>query len=457
MRPNSSARPTPAATWLAIALEQPQVVLVEVGPARVAARPQLPPGDVAEHDRHGQARAPPEPLEQGPLGLVQVGVVDDADVGAALEQQPLERVVAGQPVDLVARVGLLARRELAGVDDGAQDLGLRLPARHRDRRGVERGARLLRREVEQLGQRVRRRHRRGQRHQHPQLAAEVLERVAGAGAVTRQRARGAGASGAAGASRQSSSARHDPRVELGAGAALELLARRGDRERRAVGAVGDERVPGVAGQHDPRGERDVLAREAVGIAAAVPALVRVAHGGGDGVEAGQRAQDALADRRGARASAPTRHGRGGRACAARGRARRSCRCRAAAPPTGRRRSRRGRGRAGPPPRPPAARRRRSARRCSRRAPRARARASAPSRDRSRRPARSRPGRPRAPRSASARRPAGRARQPRPRGAGPPDGVNPSSSDCHRRARRRPRPGPTRTSRRPRPLRPPGRR
>ena len=52
-------------------------------------------------------------------------------------------------------------------------------------------------------------------------------------------------------------------------------------ERPAVGAVAVERVPGVAGQDDARGERDVLAGEPVGVAVAVPALVLVADGAGD--------------------------------------------------------------------------------------------------------------------------------------------------------------------------------
>jgi hypothetical protein len=129
-----------------------------------------------------------------------------------------------------------------------------------------------------------------QRHQHPQLAAQALERVLGAGRVTGHREDGRVVGGRVERGEQR---RHHPRVELGAGAALELRARLGDRERLAVGPLGDERVPGVAGQHDPRGERDRLARQALGIAAAVPALVRVTNGGRHRVEARQRAQDAL--------------------------------------------------------------------------------------------------------------------------------------------------------------------
>ncbi len=271
-------------------------MLVEVGLVVTAARPQLAPRDVAEHHRHGQAGAPAEPLEHDPLGLVEVGIVDDADVGAAVDQQLLERVVVAEPVDLVARVADLALDEHAGVDQGAQHLGLRLPAGDRDRRGAERVQRLLGGAVEELVERVRAGHGGRQRHQHAQLAAQPLKRVLGARSVPGEREHGRRA-GLRRRVERRQQRRHDPRVELGAGAALELDARLGDRERSAVGTIGDERVPGVAGQHDPRGERDRLAREAVGVAAAVPALVRVAHGGGDRLEARQRAQDPLAGHR----------------------------------------------------------------------------------------------------------------------------------------------------------------
>ena len=56
-------------------------------------------------------------------------------------------------------------------------------------------------------------------------------------------------------------------------------ARRPRRARvppRAVGAVGGHRVERVGDEDDPRAERDVLARQAVRVAAAVPGLVVVA-------------------------------------------------------------------------------------------------------------------------------------------------------------------------------------
>src|SRR3954464_4546052 len=67
----------------------------------------------------------------------------------------------------------------------------------------------------------------------------------------------------------------DLRVELVAGAALELGHRVGDGQRRPVGAVRGHRAVGVARADDARGERDGLARDAVGVAVAVPALVVV--------------------------------------------------------------------------------------------------------------------------------------------------------------------------------------
>ena len=49
------------------------------------------------------------------------------------------------------------------------------------------------------------------------------------------------------------------------------------RHRALVGAVGDHGVVGVADGHDAGAERDVLARQPVGVALAVPALVAGAH------------------------------------------------------------------------------------------------------------------------------------------------------------------------------------
>ena len=91
--------------------------------------------------------------------------------------------------------------------------------------------------------------------------------------------------------------RDHARVELRAGAALELLDRDLGAHRLAVAAVGGHRLEGVAHEHDPRGERDRLARELVGVAVAVHALVRRAHDRRHALERGRGLQDALADDR----------------------------------------------------------------------------------------------------------------------------------------------------------------
>src|SRR3954451_2559636 len=66
---------------------------------------------------------------------------------------------------------------------------------------------------------------------------------------------------------------HEFRVELAAGLAAELLDGLRLRQPARVGAPGCHRVERVAQEHDARGERDRLAREAVGVAAAIEALV----------------------------------------------------------------------------------------------------------------------------------------------------------------------------------------
>src|SRR5207342_2171274 len=69
----------------------------------------------------------------------------------------------------------------------------------------------------------------------------------------------------------------DARVELGSGRFLEPPQRLLRIERLPVGAIGRHRVERVAGEDDPRLERDLLAGLAVGIPVAVPALVARAH------------------------------------------------------------------------------------------------------------------------------------------------------------------------------------
>src|SRR5207244_6203947 len=64
---------------------------------------------------------------------------------------------------------------------------------------------------------------------------------------------------------------HDLRVELRTGAALELRERLVRDEPATVGALRGHRVEGVRDEEDPRAERDLLARQPIRIAPAVPA------------------------------------------------------------------------------------------------------------------------------------------------------------------------------------------
>ena len=88
-----------------------------------------------------------------------------------------------------------------------------------------------------------------------------------------------------------------------------------DRHRLAVGAGRGHGVEGVADGHDPRRERDLLARQPVRVAAAVVALVRGAHDEPDRPEQPADAVEHLLalDRVGLH-HAPTPRRRAGRAC-----------------------------------------------------------------------------------------------------------------------------------------------
>ena len=65
----------------------------------------------------------------------------------------------------------------------------------------------------------------------------------------------------------------DLRVEVRSGAAAELVERHADGACGAVRTIRRDRAEGVASADDPRCERDLLAREAVGIARPVPVFV----------------------------------------------------------------------------------------------------------------------------------------------------------------------------------------
>ena len=101
--------------------------------------------------------------------------------------------------------------------------------------------------------------------------------------------------------------------------------------RLAVGAIGDHRVVGVAGQDDPGADRDLLARQPVGIAAAVEALVLVANDPGDAPRPGIARRIRSPIDRVLAHHLPLVVGELGRACGGSRRGWRPCRCRAVAP------------------------------------------------------------------------------------------------------------------------------
>ena len=104
------------------------------------------------------------------------------------------------------------------------------------------------------------------------------------------------------------------RAELRSGVALDLGPGALLADRRPVGAVGAHRVVGVADQRHPARERDLLAREAVRIALAVPALVLGPDRAGEMADRRGRGGDLGAARRDGSASPPTRRRSAGPAC-----------------------------------------------------------------------------------------------------------------------------------------------
>ena len=85
------------------------------------------------------------------------------------------------------------------------------------------------------------------------------------------------------------------RVELSAGLGAQLDECFVWGTRAAVGSVTGHRVEGVADRDDPRGERDGLAYEAVGIAGAIETFVVVSHVLRDRCVEAKREQQALTD------------------------------------------------------------------------------------------------------------------------------------------------------------------
>ena len=106
--------------------------------------------------------------------------------------------------------------------------------------------------------------------------AAAADRRAGRGVADRAPAGASRAAAARGRPEHAEQRVDDARVELRAGDAAQLGVRGGGRARRAPRARRGHRDERVAREQDPRGERDLLAGEAVGVAGAVEALVLVA-------------------------------------------------------------------------------------------------------------------------------------------------------------------------------------
>src|SRR5215831_19449919 len=90
---------------------------------------------------------------------------------------------------------------------------------------------------------------------------------------------------------------HQLWIELHTGLLLEDGAALLDRERLLVGAIGRHRIERVGDAHDARDQRDLLARQAIRIALAVPALVMVADAGHGRLQHLDLRGDSVADHR----------------------------------------------------------------------------------------------------------------------------------------------------------------
>ena len=87
----------------------------------------------------------------------------------------------------------------------------------------------------------------------------------------------------------------DARVELGAGAALDLFAGVGYGECAAVGAVGNHGVQGIGDGEYARADGDILAAEAAGVAGAVEELLVGEDDLGGVAEKGDASEHVVAD------------------------------------------------------------------------------------------------------------------------------------------------------------------
>ncbi len=130
-------------------LQQRNIVMAEA-PARDAGCPDLPPHRVVEHHRHGDFA-----LLARQTKVVQVGrgdrrIVDGVHVGPPVLQQAGDVRIVGDRVDVVVGPALVARLQVPDVDQRAQGVAVALPPADGQRRGTQRGQRLLGDDFEDL-------------------------------------------------------------------------------------------------------------------------------------------------------------------------------------------------------------------------------------------------------------------------------------------------------------------
>ena len=255
--------------------------------ADVGERLELAPRAPVEDHRHADVGALVERVEQLAVVVAQPRVAARDHVALAVAQQPRGERVVGQRVGLLGREALLVRPELADVDQRAHAVVLALPAADRDRGRADHAAGLLGDDLEHVLEPVRRRDRAGDGDQRAQLGLRLRRVVR---RVDRRRADRRARRAPPAAPRPSAGRTGVPAC------ALQLLARRLVRQRGTVRAVRRHRVPGVAGEADAAGERDLAAGEPVRVSVAVPALVLGADRRCEVGERADRRHDPLADR-----------------------------------------------------------------------------------------------------------------------------------------------------------------
>ena len=88
---------------------------------------------------------------------------------------------------------------------------------------------------------------------------------------------------------------YDARIELSAGISLNFFSRSGNRQRLAIGPVGDHRVKSVCNGEYSRTQRNLLAAQAAGISGPVVALLVRQHDFGSFLEKRDSFQHSVSD------------------------------------------------------------------------------------------------------------------------------------------------------------------